>query len=293
MTQNPPRRHHFIPEFYSRQWAGADGLMERFTKPRDIVVDRRVPPKRVGWQRDLYTIPLSGKDEAQGLEEGFFRVLDDLAAKALAKLLQPQIPQLTDIESSAWATFMRSLMHRSPSDLTATKRAAERIWGRVGPDVHKRYLELRRPADPPTYDEFLAARNPLETERTTLEFLPKLLTGQKIGDFMTKLDWLTFDVPPGEFELLLSDNPLLRTGGLTLPGAHMAMPLSPRRLLVAVPERAVALHIDKQPVGRLVKALNRWTVESARHFVVARDLSQQLFIQRHFGVAPQPPIMRV
>jgi len=42
----------------------------------------------------------------------------------------------------------------------------------------------------------------------------------------------------------------------------------------------------------IVRQMNIWTVEGARHFVVSRDLRQTRFIENHFGANPKPGFAR-
>jgi hypothetical protein len=287
--QKPARKHHYLPVFYTKQWAGADGQVERFTK-HGKVVDRRVHPSRVGWELDLYRIPLTDDHQAQMLEERFFRQLDDIAAVALRKMNSDDNISLTARETTAWSLFMMSLLHRSPEYLRATKDASRRIWTETLPDLRDRYPQLRSAADPLTFDEYVDQRDPLETERSLLQTLPQLIANPRIGQFLNNMYWIKFDVPAGERELLLSDNPLARTNGIKVPGGHLAMPLSPRRLLVAMWERSMIDKFDEMPLRELTRNMNRWTVQSARHFVVASDLSQQAFIRKHFGADPKPAL---
>lgn len=287
--QNPARKHHYIPEFYTKWWAGTDGRVERFTKHRHIV-DRRVHPARVGWQWDLYQIPHTDGPEAQAVEERFFRQLDDIASVALKKMNASPMVQLDVRETSAWSVFMMSLLHRTPEYLSATKETSRRMWQEMIPEVRERYETLRTSTDPETFEEYVAQRDPAETDRSLMWNLPHLIANARIGSVLNQMEWHALDVPVAEPSLLLSDDPLARTNGILNPGGHLAMPLSPRRLLVVAHEADTMRSIDRMPIRQLVKNMNKWTVESARHFVVATDLSQAPFIRKRFGTNPKTPL---
>ena len=47
-------KHHYIPVFYSSEWAGPDGLCE--FRPYDAVKPKRVHPDGTGYLRGLYTV---------------------------------------------------------------------------------------------------------------------------------------------------------------------------------------------------------------------------------------------
>jgi hypothetical protein len=291
MAQNPPRKHHYIPIFYTKAWASrSDGLVCRFTKPHETTVDRRVNPAAVGWAKDLYALPGDNSEDRQFLEERFFSQLDNVAAVALAKMNSTPMVALTKKEVTAWSLFMRSLLSRTPDTLQAMKESGVRVWENGLTKLRDHYPDLRSSSDPESFDEYLARRDPQDTERGVLRVLPRLLTNPKIEGFVSSMHWQAIDIPAHQPELLLSDNPVLRTNGLRVPGGHWAMPLSPRRLMVATWERELAANIGKEPIREVVRAMNKWTVESARHFVVSTSTAQMGYIARHFGTNPKVPL---
>ncbi|MCO6403529.1 DUF4238 domain-containing protein [Aurantimonas endophytica] len=57
-SANPSTKHHYIPAFYLRRWAGTDKKVTEFSRPyRDVVV-RSVMPERTGYQERLYELKL-------------------------------------------------------------------------------------------------------------------------------------------------------------------------------------------------------------------------------------------
>ncbi len=285
--QQPSRKHHYIPIFWTRQWSGADGCVERFTRHRSVV-DKRVPPARVGWAQDLYSVPGVAPDRAQILEEQYFKQLDDWSAIALRKMVSiPPVP-LNEHDVSVWTTFILALLHRTPENLRATKLAGREVWANGVPELRERYLELRKPGDPDTIEDYFAMRGSEESERSLLMTLPQLISNPTLGEHIVSMHWVYIDVPFGQLGLLLSDDPLARTNGILAPGGHFAMPLSPRRLLVIAPERSTIERFNRTPIGQLVRSVNRCTVESARRFVVAQSLAQADYIRASFGRDPKP-----
>lgn len=72
---NPPRRHHYLPEFYQRKWRDQDKQVERYELINGKVVRRRVFPSAAGFQENLYRHPRPEMDEwhAQALEWATFK----------------------------------------------------------------------------------------------------------------------------------------------------------------------------------------------------------------------------
>ena len=102
-----------------------------------------------------------------------------------------------------------------------------------------------------------------------------------------------FSPPEGGVDYLLSDDPLARTNGLKRPDGHLAIPISPRRLAVGVYEQKFLDEFRRLEPRELVRRMNIWTVEGARHFVVSTDRKQTRFIANRFGRNPKPGFARI
>lgn len=222
-------------------------------------------------------------EAAQVLEQHYFRKLDTAAADVLRKLTMPPRPVLSGKDRDIWIRFMLSLLHRSPNYLESVKMMGEQVWNETQPELASRYDQLRGADDPATVEEFLRARNPVATEQHVLLNVPRLLANPGVGEVLAKAHWRRFVVPHDERRLLLSDDPIARTNGLLIPQGHLAMPLSPNYLLVVAPDLAVIRAIENVRPRDTFALMNKWTVQSARHFVVASDLSQAAFVRKHFG----------
>jgi hypothetical protein len=62
------QKHHYIPKFYLKQWAGPDGRICEFSRPHKEVKPRMVFPDGTGYERGLYTFP-----ELAPQNSGFYR----------------------------------------------------------------------------------------------------------------------------------------------------------------------------------------------------------------------------
>jgi hypothetical protein len=287
-AQNPPHRHHYLPQFFLKEWTGDDGRLERFTKPYRNKLDiKRRPTKAVGWWDDLYIAPEGDPHKSHFLEWGFFKQLDDGAARVLRKLNATPIPALSVEEISSWSTFLMSLLHRTPENLAAYKETAGRIYDEVVPELRDRYDELRTPGDPETVEEYEASLTPEDRERAVMRNFAHVIANPNIGRFLNQLHWSAIDRPDDCPDYLLSDDPLARMNGLKKPDGHLAIPVSPRRLAVGVYDKNFLEELRRLRPRDLVRRMNTWTVEGARHFVVSTDLRQTRFIDNRFGANPK------
>lgn len=285
-----PKKHHYIPIFLTKYWAGADGRVQRYVKYREVV-ERRVHPARVGWHDRLYELPLAAAEHKQALETHFFRQLDNMAAIALKKMNATPSERLQRQDIEAWTAFMMSLLHRTPECLEDALAAGQRYWLKeLQEEVREKYPAIRGHNDPITFDEYLERHEPMETNQIVMRYLPNFITRSQICRVVGNLPWMQILIPDDAPSLLLSDNPLARTNGILVSRGHLAMPISPRRLLVVASDEKTIGVFQKTPVKQIAKAMNRWVVESAQHFVVAVDRSQEAFIKKHFGTSPKPSL---
>jgi len=292
-VSQPPRKHHFIPEFYLKQWAGDDARLERYTCPTPgKVVVRRVSPSEVGWDKDLYRSPHDDEWDAQHLELNFFQAIDDAAARALARLNQSSIHVVPPDDASAWSVFIHSLLLRTPAAFASVKRAGAIQIDDTLERFKERYLLVRKPSDPPTFEGFVGRYDERRREQEILRVYPDLVRSQNVLQALGKLTWMIAEAPREVPDLLLSDDALARTNGLKTQGGHIAMPLSPRRLLIGAWDQVAIRSIRGTTPRELFRNMNQWTVEGARHFVAARDKTQDRFIRNRFGMNRKPTVLR-
>lgn len=257
--------------------------------PDKIVVSSRFPSE-VGWMKDLYRYPDADPSREQWLEQRVFQLIDSKAARVLSRMLQPTPVELNASELSHWAMLIRSLMHRTPENLRSTMTALARIDDQMSAQLRHHYDELRGEGDPPTYEEYEASLAPDERQRAALRLLPQLMLNARVGTFMINMRWRVFSIEEDCPQLLMSDDPVARTNGIANPNGHLAMPLSPSRLLVMAGSDSTMRSISSMRRRDLARNMNEWTVESARRFVVAVDRRQERFIRNRFGINVKPSL---
>ncbi len=257
--------------------------------PEKIMASWRYPSE-IGWLRDLYRYPDNAQANEQWLEQRVFQRIDSMASPVLGLMLQANPRNLSPTELSHWSLLVRSLMHRTPENLRSTKAALARIDDRLNDEIRENYVEIRGPGDPETYAEYATALHADDQERAALRLLPGVMTNPRIGTFMINMKWRIFTQGSDCPSLLMSDDPVARTNGIGNPGGHLAMPLSPEKLLVMAESDDAMVSIQALKPKALFAAMNTWTVESARRFVVAADRQQERFIRNRFGKHPKPSL---
>jgi hypothetical protein len=115
-------KHHYVPKFYLKQWAGVDGCVCEFSrayqsKPghrapaKPPVKPRRVNPDGTGHLRGLNTFARLRPELANYLEHRFLKIVDSKASAILEMLNQDNVDFR---DRSSWARFMMSQLQRSP-----------------------------------------------------------------------------------------------------------------------------------------------------------------------------------
>ncbi len=285
-----PAKHHYVPEFYLKWWAGLDGRLERFTRPApQKIMVRRVFPSETGFERNLYKAAIPGERPPQWLETAVFQHIDSLAAPVLRKMNASPPEHLNDLEVSAWSVFVRALFYRTPHTLRAIKNSAVIDFENMIEGFRESWSSLTA-SETTTFEEFRGKFLGNRLEQSALDALPNILVSERVGQILNELHKRIIVLPPEYHDFLISDDFVVRTNGIMIPRGHFAIPISPRRLLVMAYERQTLDEIVGLPTRNLLTQINRWTVESARHFVAGSDRQQERFIRNRFGIDLKQPV---
>lgn len=267
--------------------------MIRYTAPvPGKIAARRCSPREVGFQRDLYRAPAADPTDAQQLETEFFAKLDDMAAKALDNLLVHGKGVLNRESMDVWCVFIFALLHRTPHYFDTMIRHGTRIIKETIADLGDKYLALREPHQPATFEEFVTSMDEEAFRQRVFATVPNLILNTNIVNFLRNMHWAVLVMESPRPNLLLSDDPVVRTDGLRTDGGHVVLPLSPSHLMVGAYQMKKLREIQAMDAMDLVKQVNGQTVEAARAFVVATDDRQERFIVNRFGRRPRPPLLK-
>lgn len=290
-SDNPPRRHHYIPEFWTKRWLGADDLAERYTQPiPGKIVACRKPPSAIGWRKSLYELP-HYRGQISNFEVKFFRTVDQRASDIFDKIENKENFRLTRDETIAFSLFIISLLHRTPVAIELLERATKLTISRMLEGLRHRYQEIRSPDDPIRFDEYLENYDDIKKLSHLSTVFTNIIFSKNLSNFISNLHWFRIDLSSAKFPLLLSDDPMIRTDGIAKFDGHLALPINPRLALVGVYDEGFRNEITSQNSTTLAKLMNLQTVESAREFVVAIDKRQDKFIRRRFGLEKRPTLI--
>lgn len=134
---------------------------------------------------------------------------------------------------SAWSRFVIALRLRHPDAMPELRTAAKSVWDRGGDAYQPQYEAIRKPEDPPTFDEYFAARDPLTATKVGVNMIVKVFDNEILGRHQNNMSWGMIDVDRSPYRFLLSD----RAGvfaNLNNADGVAYLPIGPTKIFVAV-----------------------------------------------------------
>ena len=280
------KRHHYIPEFYTRSWARADGTLIQWSRPYQIVVPQTVHPKATGFVNHLYALCDFPPEAAHVIEDAFFKPIDTNAADAVALLKRHGTrANLNERLRYGWTELLISLEMRTPEDLTLLRKLWPDLMTAWALAREPHYQSFRLETAPPTYVEYHAGLPTQEQEKLLFHTLMTLIENRELSDFIANMFWTVIDTSWASAPLLTSDRPVVRSNGIRTPFGNIAIPLSPTKLFVATHTIGARTAILARPIEDLVQQMNLTVVRGAQKYVYSSDESLRQLIVQNIGAA--------
>jgi hypothetical protein len=279
------QKHHYLPVFYLKQWAGVDGRLCEFSRPYKVVRPRMTHPDGTGYVRGLYEFGYLTPELTNALETRFLLRLDHKASTALAMLIQRKV-DLDDATRSAWSRFLMSLIFRNPETIERLRNQIDEKYPADWERLRHEYHSIRRPGDPETFDEFKTLVKNRGIDRVSLGLLQSVMDSERVGTQLNRMVIGVYEADDVRYPLLTSDRPIVMTNGIGHPHSHLAMPISPRHVFMAANREETLEQIlaqDKRGRGSLVEFLNDRMARQARKLVYGTNDGQFAFIAKRLG----------
>jgi hypothetical protein len=273
MPERP--KHHYIPVFYLKQWAGSDRKLCEYSQPYKTVIARRKFPTETGFERGLYTLTAHSPAIAEIVEDKLMRQTDQYAALAHQQLLQRNLLDMDMTLRSGWARFILSLIRRAPETLKALEERVSNALVEEFPHL------LTLPGDPSEEDRRLAYDALLERQRTMI--LQSTITSERIGTHLINMRWSVVTFGNARHLLLTSDRPYIMTNGVGHHHSHIAIPVSPTQCFLAANSQDIENQIHGMRPEEFMKITNDKMASQARKYVYGVDDSQLRFVSNRFG----------
>jgi hypothetical protein len=282
----PPRDHHFIPQFYLKQWC-INGKIVEYSIKNTKLIAKRVGTKGTGFQADLYSFPELPPVQAQHIEKVFLQYLDDTASRALNLHLTSNRKGWTPELINGWSRFMLGLHTRHPDAMKEFRAALKAIWVKSGPPSQQEYELTKKTTDPATFDEYIAAIDPLIPVKAQVNAIIRAIDNEFVINKFNGMYQTVVNLSNSRHHLLTSDRPLAL---LDLKEKHgiLYLPISPTLLFFASNDQDAAYRLVKLPPSDIATKVNTFVVERARRYVWSDTDSQTTFIKRRMSTKLEP-----
>ena len=275
--------NHYIPIFYQKRWAVfADRRVCVYSRPHKAAVVQRKHPKGVGYQRDLYTVSNLDAALATYLEQRFFRVTDDQAAKALSIIEAGQWKPMNTATRSGWTRFIMSLLHRNPEQVGKSLEMISQSVALDRPRYEKLYQDRKDTNHPPTFEEFWRDILPEIVGRAWIRLIETTIDSESVGNHFNNLLWRVLDFKSSR-TFLTGDRPIIMTNGMSKMDSHLAIPIGPRKLFIAAHTPSWANALMREKADDVIAFVNDKIVRQARRFCIGVNDAHLSFFAKRFG----------
>lgn len=128
MINNQSRRHHYIPQFLTKEFADNDGLLFIYDKVNDKILKQRRPPKNIFYEYERNTIEGKDSEKDTSIEDSLFKKLDDMSSIIIKNFQHNYIDNqlFSDDNVAGLQFFIINLYWRLPKTDYAAKDLVER-----------------------------------------------------------------------------------------------------------------------------------------------------------------------
>lgn len=156
---------------------------------------------------------------------------------------------------SAWARFLVGVHTRHFDTIPEIRDAAKTLWAASWEQSQRIYEDIRQPEDPPTFDEWIAVRDPLIPHKAAIDLMVAAMDNRDVGQHIIEMHWEVIEIAGTPRRFLASDRPL----GMYLikePKGFITLPISPTKLFVAVNNRNYVSNFRRQKHRQIVDQIN-------------------------------------
>jgi hypothetical protein len=287
----PPKRHHFLPQFYLSYFTDSKNLLWEFDRETKIY-DQKTPHGSA-WGKHYYRYKGKDGETHTDIESGLFNRIETGAKPVIDKIdarkpiseeemgivslfvafQHTRVPDFEKLSASLSEAMIKSLTKRRFSSVEVTKKIIEEM-DEVGMDADNN-------VSPEEVFDFVQ-----EGEYTVTtgheDFISTMLSlGMEIAGYIQQMEWKYLFAPTGS-SFITSDSPLFLVPpkdyekehrfegmGIATLGVIKMMPLTPRVCLSIgdAGTKASSRIIDKKQV----RAINRSVAFNSDQFVYAKD----------------------
>ena len=274
-------RHHYIPEFYLKQWAAPeDGRLfefaRRYHKNVPKVVARPTHPGGTGYVRGLNLMEAATPELREQFETVIMGTVDNRAQEALLKLKSDDNSPWLPKPRSSWTRFIISLMFRNPEALEKIRSQIAKLPLLNSAEARAAYEQMAQPGAP-DFDAYMRE----DVGAARFQFILSMMNQKSLGNRINNMIWQRCTFANSPYSVLTSDRPVIfwQVNGRQV----IVVPTGPNTLFVAFHDYADFERLRSTPLKELIVKVNRHVVERAVRFVWGADTHNQRFIENRLG----------
>lgn len=271
------KSHHFVPAFLLRRWESEPSgklLAYRWEGARFLCSERKATA--VANQDHLNSMNRETTEPEVSLERDYLGPeIDDKAAVALKAMERAGLQGLSPQMREDWTRFLVAQTMRSPNRNEQMRRLSKSFMAKFVRD------QLEAAGVPPD-EELLSSAH--ELSDTAMKAFRHAVDASPLWTKMTLATWGLLEFDKSEGELLIGDEPVSYFDDDA--GEFMlAMPLSPKHLLLVCEDPAQLQRLEEWNVGALLSMMNEQMVEQTWRSVYAASDRYSDFIKERL---PRP-----
>ena len=287
----PPKRHHFLPQFYLGYFTNSKNLLWEFDRETKLY-DQKTP-RGSAWERHYYRYKGKDGENHTDIECGLFNHIETGAKPVIDKIdtgksiseeemgvvslfvafQHTRVPDFEKLSSSLSEAMIKALTKRQFSSVEATKKIIE--------EMDNAGIDPDNKTSPREVFDFVQEGDYTVTTGHE-DFIGTMLSvGMKIAEHIQQMEWKYLFAPNGS-SFITSDSPLFfippkdyakkhpfEGVGIATPGVVKIIPLTPRVCLsIGDTGTKVSSRVIEK---KQVRAINRLVASNSDRFVYAKD----------------------
>jgi len=235
-----PRKHHYVPVFYQRNFANENGLLWVYDRQRGAF--KELHPNVICFQKDLYAVKPDNKPRDMQVESKVLWAVDSLGARGIRDFQIGKANSETEKEIAFFMAFQYGRLPTISRDVRATyAKAIEELSRITFANVERAKAVMEKYArdtgasvdvTPESMVEAVQGKH-LKFVATEVAFLTNMMEqASSLSKLLTRLDWEVLAASE-ETGFIICDCPVVvvppkgtKDVGFLVPGSAKYMPIS-------------------------------------------------------------------
>lgn len=285
-THNPPKKHHYLPKFYLKEFTDQDGKLSIFDRKTNTILPPQ-KPENCAVIGNLYT-QIDERGQKDYRLESALSKIESLASPIIKELIAEK--NISPAKRGSFVHFCALLFHRTPNHMRfieSLMREEHRKIIQSNP-MKKIYKNLPgAPSDEKTVNEhmqYLSNHGKFKFNETEIMKL-SLLSAAETAHRIVNRNWLVLHIDNQKQSFVTSDVPitlssLSNTIGLARLDTFIIFPLTKSHLLIMYGEKTKTRHIYasrllNKNIGfdamKIIREINLKCANNSLRFLIGRN----------------------